>query len=259
MRAIAIPRLIGVLSVTIAMLTTTAQAARLVVMAVNSGDGTTPGAQPPSAVPGAKGFLIGINNLSDPIAALAFDLTFSPLHLVQRLAPNSVTMGTLMSQIVQTRSQAITANSNDDPDGTGGTSFASNDSWWWNGPYTVGSTTLSLNPISSGIQGGDAGGSMKMIGQYQSGTSDNNAPPGVWPIAYIVATGDISISGLLASGQNGFDPCGFPTRQGGMTYLEFDDEYIYCPESSSLVLSGMGLIVLGVLARRPRKSTVHTG
>jgi len=218
-------------------------AAKLVVMAVNSGDGTTAGAQPPTLPPGAKGFLIGIDNHADPIAALAFqDLTFSPTHLVQRLAPNSVAMGTLSSPNVQTQSQAITANSHDDPDGPGGTTFAADDSWWWNTPYTVGSTTLTLTQVSTGIQGGAPGGNMTMTASYN--TLDVT-PAGIWPIAYIVVTGDMLISGILAGGQTGFDlhtgsivPNKTTPTQA---YLDFETETFPSPEPSTFVLAGMAI------------------
>ena len=75
------------------------RAAKLVVLAVNSGTGTTSGAQPPVSPAGAKGFLIGIDNTSDPLAPLAFqDLTFSGPNLVQHLAPNTFAEGDIDRQ-----------------------------------------------------------------------------------------------------------------------------------------------------------------
>lgn len=116
---------------------TNSQAAKLVVMAVNSGTSTAAGTRPAIAPPGAKGFLIGIDNTTDPLAPLAFqEMTFSGPNLVQRLAPNSasIAIGALDNPNVQTRSQSLVANAFDP---IVGSTFGANDSWWWDQAYTA--------------------------------------------------------------------------------------------------------------------------
>lgn len=143
-------------TVMVLLVATNSEAAKLVVLAVNSGNGTTPGAQPPVLPAGAKGFLLGIDNtdISPGEAAeepLAFqDLTFSAAHfgqptpVVQRLAPNSVADGFLDSPNVQFRSQTTLANAGDP---IAGSTFAANDSWWWDGVQNG----FTLSPVSTGV------------------------------------------------------------------------------------------------------------
>lgn len=191
----------GLTLVVIVAMATVASAAKLVVLATNSGNGTVTGSQPPVSPVGAKGFLIGIDNTTDPLAPLAFqNITFSGPNLVQRLAPNSFAGGDLDSPNVQTRSEAGTANG---PDPVAGSTFARNDSWWWNQAQDG----LTLGPVATGIQGGLPGGPMTMTGSYNL---SGNVPPGQWRLAYVLATGDINVSGLLASGAVGFDALGRP-------------------------------------------------
>lgn len=243
---------------------TSANAARLVVLAVNSGTGTIANAFPPVAA-GAKGFLIGIDNSTDPVQPLAFqDMTFSGPGLVQRLAPNAAASELIPSQNVQLRSEALSANGSD---AVAGSTFGANDSWWWNrgqnpdppgGPGGLGGFTLS--PVSTGIVGGLPGGPMTMTGTYNpSGT----VPAGQWRMAYIVATGDVNITGILAGGQDGYNfvtGALNPSIGGSTKYasppavLRFSDGQIAAvPEPSTIALTALALVGLGVGAWKRRK------
>lgn len=217
-------------------MTSVATAAKLVVISVDSGTGATPGTQPPVDPLGANGFLIGIDNSSDPLQPLAVqNLTFSGPGFVQRLAPKSVLDGNLVSPNVQLRSEALLANASDS---VAGSTFGGNDSWWWDQVQNG----LTLSPVATGIQGGLPGGPMTMTGTFNI----SGAVPGdVWRTAYIVATGDVTISVLIASGQHGFDPLGNPSQTGGTALLSYGTASIVpVPEPSSFVLAALGLIGL---------------
>ena len=192
-----------------------AQAARIVVMATNSGSSTTSNSQPPSAVAGAKGFLIGIDNMTDPLGPLAFlNLSFSGPGLVQRLAPNAAAAEAFVTAPnVQQRSTAASANAFDP---VAGSQFAANDSFWWNQNLNVNGQFYTLEPVQAGIQGGLPGGPMTMTGTYNL---TGNVPAGIWPVAYIVTTSNLQVAGILASGGNQFGPWG---PVGSMVQLNLD-------------------------------------
>ncbi len=217
----------------LAAVASSAQAAKLVVVAVNAisfdentGDVTQPfvnGSSPPTATApaGAKGFVIAIDNSADPVdpptptgpagKPLAVqDLTFSG-PIVQRRSPS------IPRPPVQTKEIAIARHGQNDA-GLGNPYLLQNDSWWWvDGafPQLTGPDTapvdgnpdwlIALTPVHTGILGGanpPAVGTMTITATYNSAGS---APPGVWRFAYVVATGDVYITGILAGGQEGYD------------------------------------------------------
>jgi hypothetical protein len=229
---------------------TSASAAKLVVIATNSGTGNPPvsGSNVPVAPAGAKGYLIGLDNSTDPVAPLAFqDLTFQGPGLVQRLAPAAAAAELIPSQNVQLRSEALAANATDGPGAPA--TFGGNDSWWWNQAQDG----LTLAPVATGIVGGLPGGPMTMTGSYNLSGS---VPAGVWRLAYLVVTADTNISGLLASGQIPFNALGEnpATAPSGAIMLRYSDGAIVrVPEPSTIALASMGLVALTVGAWRRRK------
>jgi len=243
----------------LAAMAASASAAKLVVIATNSGTGSPPvdGAFPPVAA-GAKGFLIGIdNNTPEDVASpLAFqDLTFASPGLIQRLAPNAAAAEAIPSPNVQLRNEALAANGLDPVPGS---TFGANDSWWWNQAQTVNGQTLTLGPISTGIQGGLPGGPMIMTGTYNA---SGNVEHGVWRLAYVEITQDALITGILAAGPNGgqfsYDLAlgtPDPLKMSHSAILRFSDGTIQpVPEPSTIVLAALGLVGLGVGAWRRRK------
>lgn len=227
---------------------TSASAAKLVVIAVNSGTGLVANAFPPVAA-GSKGFLIGIDNTADILAPLSFqDLTFSGPGLVQRLAPNAFAAEAIPSPNVNLRNEALSANI---PDPVAGSTFGANDSWWWNQVQDG----LTLAAVSTGLQGGLPGGPMTYTASFNT---IGNVPAGVWRTVYIVATGDAALSGILASGQLGFDlatGAHLPNNSvPSVARLDFASGTIVpIPEPSTLVLAALGLVGLGVGAWKRRK------
>jgi hypothetical protein len=229
-----------------------ANAAKLVLVAVNSGTSNPPvmdRSQGP-VVPGAKGFLFAVDSTTDPPnQPLGFqDLTFSGPNIVQRLADNSFANEFLDSPHVQTRSQSLVANTSDP---VAASTFGRNDSWWWNATQNG----LSLAPVSTGIEGGLPGGPMTMTGTFNL---SGDVPPGKWLVAYVVATGNFNVSGLLAPGTDSsrrFNVLGdLPNspNYNAPSIFYFNQESFIIPEPSSLVLFSLALIGL-MAAQRGRR------
>lgn len=68
-----------------------------------------------------------------------------------------------------------------------------------------------------------------------------------WKVAYIVATGDVRISGILASGQKGFELVSglqsFHNTDIQSAVLDFEFEgFLRVPEPSTLAMSAIGLL-----------------
>lgn len=245
------PRLTNLLIISLVVLAASqAHAAKLVVMAVNSGLSSPPvaGSAPPALPAGAKGYLIGIanNTPQDVLAPLAIqDMTFTGVEQIR--SP------TAAHPPVQTKEIAI---SRDDVIDTGGmgTYFGKNDSWWWIDSEET-ADNGGLVPTSTGILGGLPGGPMTMTGSYNP---TGNVPAGVHPMAYIVATGDVMISGELANLKLSFDfvdgtQIGFRGTQSQAILRFSDGQIVHVPEPGTFLLFVLGLIGFAAHAvRRPR-------
>ncbi len=99
-----------------------------------------------------------------------------------------------------------------------------------------------------------------------------NVPHGVWLLAYVVATGDVSITGILAGGQVGYDlSTGVPVDDKfvpSSAVLRYGTGQIV-PEPSALVLALLPLVGLGFVSEltqtpgnhvsRDRKHEVFSG
>jgi hypothetical protein len=234
-----------------------ANAATLVVMGVNtgsSGTATGTGTNPPLTTPGAKGFLIGLDtndvNGAEKVFTAVQQLKVSGA-IVQILAPNAFADGDLASPNVQNRTQAGTANSSDLPPGA--THFRNEDSYWWDSPQTIDGDSRAWSPVATGIQFGTPGDGMMEL-TAQLGAFGENVGPGVARLLYVVATGDLTFTGVIArtaAPENGTGPLGGPTDQ--VAVLDFETAS-FIPEPSSVVLAGLGMIGLALAAWRKRRA-----
>ncbi len=92
---------------------------------------------------------------------------------------------------------------------------------------------------------------MTLTGRYNS---SGDVPPGVWMLAYVVATGDVSISGILGVGMQGSDLVTGALGPSGARSAMLDYEtgtIVPVPEPSTLVLAG--LVLAGLLAACVRR------
>jgi len=218
----------------------------LVVMAVNSGGDLVAPYDfiPPTMTPGAKGFLIGVDT-GDFVAvdALAVTpMTFSGLGLIHKQGivnegdpPTLALFPQIMTRYEANRQSTVDAN-NYVPEDT----------------YLIDkkSSSMGWGLISVGAAGGSASDHFLTI--YATPSATGGTPNGVYPLTYVVTTGDLAISGVIVrggAGGIGWTPLGQRTNFGGTAVLDFASGTIV-PEPTSLLLAALGMIGLLFVARR---------
>ena len=220
----------------------------LVVMAVNSGaDLVAPyDFDPPTMTPGAKGFLIGVDT-GDRLPPFPFvasqsviDLTFNGPGLVHK--QGIVNAGELAKfPRIMTRheadAQSIVDVTNYVPDDTYLIDKLSNSMGW--------------EPVSVGLTGGLASDHFFTINATPN--PSGGVANGIYPLAYVVTTSDLLLSGLIERGAQGFDVLGTQVvglQRPGTAVLDFGMETIRIPEPSSLCLAALGIVGALLFVRR---------
>ena len=211
-------------------------------MAVNSGaDLVAPyDFDPPTLTPGAKGFLIGVDT-GDRFAidALAVSpMSFSGPGLVHK-------QGLVNAAKLPKFPRIMTRHEGDAQSIVDVTNYVPEDT------YLIDklSSSMGWEPVGEGLSGGLTSDHFFTI--HASPNPSGGTPMGVYPLAYVVTTTDLAISGAIGwggAGGMGWTPLGNPTGSGGTAVLDFASGTIV-PEPSSLVLAALGVIGMRYMLR----------
>ena len=213
----------------------------LVVMAVNSGgDVVAPyDFDPPTMTPGAKGFLIGMDTGNGPALASSsvHEITFSGPGLVHKEGIGIVDDGghpTLARYPrIMTRHEADLQSVIDSMN------YAREDTHM----IDKQSSSMGFTPVLEQFLGGLASDHFFKV--WGSPNIIGNTPSGIYPLAYVVTSSDVDLTGLIERGARGFDVLGepvFPNQRPGTAVLDFTTETIRVPEPSSVVMAVLGVV-----------------
>ena len=189
-------------------------AARLIVMSINSGaDITAPfdSTQAPLFTPGAFGFLIGVDTQDGSTVDFlgVQELQFQGAGLVNL---NGVNANSNLSQPpkIMTRTEAVSQGSLD------GFNYLRDDTYVTDHSQSTPLGSMRWFPVLSGYEGGGAFDDFfrvsAVLGPPPFGFP-SDVPGGVYPLAYVVTTSDLTVSGIIARGASGFSPNGGPLGQ----------------------------------------------
>lgn len=230
-------------------------AASIVIMAVDSGT-TVPSSLGPPIYNGgsyplanvqARGVLIGIDvrdGLGDVFTAVQ-ELEFTG-PIVQVLAPNAAMQSFLDDPPnVQTTSEGSLAQSAGDVPSP--MHFRNEDSAWWDDTIPGVPGNGRWTPVATGIEDGEVGSNKMTLTAVLGGVGIDITPSeGVYPLIYVVITGDVQITGLIARTSN---PDNATEIFSG---IHFESLPPKVPEPSAIVLLGMGAAI-GAAAYARRK------
>jgi hypothetical protein len=239
----------------LAAMATSASAAKLVTLAMNSGiDTSSPYVNnlPPNLPPGTKGFLIGIdiedNQVGVPLGVqnIQFNNVVHQQGQLDELGdayPTPLNMTTRSSaQLQELNDAALNAPATN--------AYRRSDTYVMDNvqPGIVGVWTA----VGPGFEGGDPGDTFFRI-TGSLGLPSAVTGPGVVQLAYVIAAGDVPISanGVIARGNVGFDPGGNAPGSAPGYLLDFETGEIRpIPEPSTVVLAGLAMVGLAVGAWR---------
>ena len=214
----------------------------LVVMAVNSGgDLVAPyDFDPPTLTPGAKGFLIGVDtgDLFAVDALVVNPMSFSGPGLVHK-------QGIVNANKLAKFPRIMTRHEADAQSIVDVTNYVPEDT------YLIDklSSSMGFDPVGEQFLGGLSTDHFFTV--YATPNPSGGVPMGVYPLAYVVATSDVGISGVIGWGGQGalsWTPLGELSRFGGTAVLDFASGTIV-PEPSSLVLAALGVIGMRYMLR----------
>jgi hypothetical protein len=214
----------------------------LVVMAVNSGaDLVAPyDFDPPTMTLGAKGFLIGVDtgDLFAMDALIVFPMTFSGSGLVHK--QGIVDAGALAEfPRIMTRHEADMQSTVDS------TNYVPEDTYL----IDKQSSSMGFVPVAEQFIGGLTSDHFFTV--YATPDPSGGTPMGIYPLAYVVSTTDVGISGVIGwggLGAFGWTPLGMQSPVGGTAVLDFDSGTIV-PEPSTFLLAALAVASMLLIAR----------
>lgn len=218
----------------------------LIVLAVNSGaDLVAPyDFDPPTMTPGAKGFLIGVDtgDLFAVDALFVNPMSFSGPGLIHKQGVINEGDPPTLAKFprIMTRHEADAQSPLDL------TNYVPEDTYL----IDKQSSSMGWELFADGALGGLASDHFFTV--YATPSPTGNVPMGGYPLAYVVTTSDVGITGIIGwggAGAVGWTPLGKLSASRGTAVLDFASGTIV-PEPSSLVLGAMAFAGVLIFARR---------